>query len=541
MIARGAALEFQLPVNSIVFAASLLLAATPQSEVEQLRKQVMEAELAVYRQAAHFRPCGEDAVALGGRPSPLGLQKFHLAAKGDFYDVTRRLHRTALDPNRDFETLRIKAVDGGNVTLEATVVEACWDSGWTRPRVQPVPVGDPVALEKKLYRDRLEDLQAISAQAAELTARMQPMKIVSAIAAVTNAWSERPIRLSELQLAAGGLTLRGLAVGKAAAGSIDPALRKAGFDGGKVEWSALADCRAFTAVARLSAMKANEDTTPYDLFDERTSALCNAKAAVAAKPIAAKGTGKLTVRARDIDAATLFLLLNELDPAQGFLVEPGVTARVDADFDRVTLENVFTALRENGVANVGPGAFHRVCKAECAPLREQKWEGEPISMLLSGADVLDVFRVLHDVTGLEIRARSLTGTVSIYARDVEWDRIFAALVAAAGKTYTIEGATVRLDREDAVPIDTLVASPGGTRGTLIERDPKNIAVEDLRLAAIVSDGESAMAWARVPGSAKLLFRLEPGLALYDGTVESIAADKVVVRAGNGRQIPLSLR
>lgn len=528
-------------MNSIVFVASLVLAATPQTELDQLRKQLMDVEMAVYRQAVHFRPCGAEAVALSGHPSPLKLQTFDVTGKGDFYDVTRRLHRTALDPNREFETLQIKAVDRGNVTLAAKVVEACWSSDWDVPPVQRTPVSDPVAFEKKLYRDRLKDLEAISAEATQLTARMQPMKIISAIAAVTNAWSERPIRLRELQVVAGELTLRGIVLGKAAAESIEPALRNAGFDGGRVEWSPIADCRAFTAVARFNGEKVNEDVTPYDIFDERTAALCNEKPPVAAKPVSAKGTGNFTVRARDIDAATVFMLLNEVNPADGFLIEPSVTARVDVDFDRVTLEGVFTALREHGVAYVGPGPFHRVCRSECVPIREQKWEGEPISMMLSGAEVLDVFRVLRDVTGLEIQAHSLPGTVSIYARDVEWDRVFAALVSAAGKTYTIEGATTRLDREDAVPIDELAASPGGTRGTLIQREPKKIAIEDLRLAAIVSDGESAMAWARVPGSAKQLFRLEPGLALYDGKVESIAADKVVLRARDGREVLLSLR
>lgn len=508
----------------IAFIAALLLST---AELEQLRQQVRAAELAFSKQAREFPPCSEQTPP---QDSPLVRQRYDLNSRGDFYDIYLRLRKVAFEPSAEFETLKITAAENGTVRLEAKVAGTCYDLRWLEPR-EPAPIaGDPVAVLSGRQREYLKELEKWSADAKTVTERAQAKRVVDTIESVTDAWNDEQVALTDLMLANDQLTLRGVALSATARQSVQ---RKTN----GVQFTRTGDCSVFTATAGLAATSEDEATVA-NVFDERTEMLCNT-ALPAPKSLTAKGKGTLSLRARDIDSSALFMLLNELSPADGFVVDQTVTGRFDVDFQNVTIAEVFDALKKQGIADVGPGPLRRVCKSECAAgLPEQKWAGEPVTLLLASVDVLDVYRILRDVTGLEVHARALPGTVSIYARDVEWDRLFTTLTSSIGKKYAIKDDGIHLDPEGAVPVEKLARPPGPPRRPLIERDAKKLGVEDLRVAAIVSDGKATSAWARVPGSSKNLFKLDVGMELFDGRVEAIAAGGVTVKTAAGRDVVL---
>lgn len=507
-----------------VLAATLLLST---AELEQLRQQVRAAELAFHKEAREFQPCSDQVAP---QESPLARQRYDVNSRGDFYDIYIRLRKLAFEPSAAFETLKITAADNGNVKLEAKVADTCFDLRWLESRPSEPIAGDPVAVLTRRQREYLEELRKWSADAKKAGGK-QARRVLDAIEIVTDAWNYEQVALTELQFADERLTLRGVAIGATARDSVQKVTTGAQF-------TRSGDCSAFTATASVPATAVDDEATVANVFDERTEILCST-ALPAPKALTAKGTGTLTLRARDIDAASLFMLLNQLSPADGFVVDQTVTGRFDVDFQNVTIGEALNALKAQGVAHVGAGPLHRVCKSECAPgLPEQNWAGEPVTLLVASVDVLDVFRVLHDVSGLPIHARALPGTISIYAQDVEWDRLFNTVASAAGKTFAIKGNTVHLDAEGAVPIEQLVRPTLPPRRTLVERDAKKLAVEDLRVAAVISNGTSTSAWARVPGASKNLFQLSEGMELFDGRVVAIAAGGVTVKTAAGRDVVL---
>jgi hypothetical protein len=509
----------------IAILTALLLST---AEVEQLRLQVRAAEEAFHKQVRELPPCSEQMPA---GASPVMRQRYDVNSRGDFYDIYLRLRKIAYEPTAEFETLKITAAEKGTVVLEAKAAEACVDLRWLESR-EPAPLtsGDIFAEQAARHRKYLEELKTWSAEAAKARERNHAKRVTKALDALTSAWNDEPVMLRELQLAGDTLTIRGVALGAPRRESIKQSFAR-------VDFSRSGDCSAFTAQAPLSTITPNDEAVVANVFDERIDVLCNATLP-AAKALSGKGTGTLTLRARDLDATALFMLLNELSPADGFVVDQTVTGRFDVDFRNMTIGEIFDVLKANGVANVGAGPLHRVCKSVCATgLPEQTWAGEPVTIMVASADVLDVYRTFSEVRGLKVQARALPGTISIFARDVEWDRLFTAVTSAIGKTYAIKGDAIHLDEQGAVPIEQLLTG-AVPRRPLIERDSKKLGVEDLRVAAIVSNGVSTTAWVRVPGSAKHVMQIDPGTELFDGRVEAIAAGGVTVKTADGREVVL---
>lgn len=508
---------------------------------------------------------GSEPVPLAdGRPSPMELQRWDISGRGLFVDVHRFLHRIAFvrewEP-LDFDTLRVKAETGGTVSFDARINAPCfryWGEAWAdnlQASRAPLPSGHTVAAaeaEAAMYRTRLQDVRSAYATVSQLGDRLQPMRLIDALAKLDTDWGDRAVLLSELRFAAPMLTLQGVTVGESARAAIDASLRKAGFDVTGIEWSPAGDCRAFTATARLTAGQSEtHGVATKEIFDERLTSMCGANLRPAAIAVTARGSGNLNLHFRDADIAEFFHVMNDLVPAEGFVVEPGVTGRVNVDIDGATFDETLAAFRSAGVAFVGPGPLHRVCNADCGEPttpKQKSYDGEPITVTVKDAEVTDLLRTFESITELEFYLpRDFHANVSVFAHDMPWDLVFDGIFSSIRLTYVIEKTHVYLGRGSDVrkadhPGMVRFEKPAvpDRRRWLSEPDASRLGVDDIRLAALVRADGPWKAYLHVPGSPGDLVALDPGTALFDGLVLAVDPNGVTLRTTAGREVVVTL-
>lgn len=489
----------------------------------------------------------------GSEPVPataFRIARMQIHGRGEFGDVQSLLHRIAsLGYSRvlDFETIHLGEVRGRSVMLDGVVAMACYDHDSTAMEFK-IPRGrSPEEVELAAYRGRLQQLRAATAAARELQDRMQPRRLVDALLVLADVWGRGAVGVHDLRYTVPALTLQGIVLGAGAKAAVEASLRDPRFESTQIEWSPAGDCQDFTASARLAASPADpsEDALPMNMFIQRDAKLCSGPPATTAS-VAKRGSGSLTVHLRNADVSTLFLALNDISPADGFIVEPDVAGRLNVDFDGVTMGEALGALRDAGVAFATPGPIHRICRTACSEstIKPQKHTGEPLAMAIAEGGILDILRVFGDVSGLEMHApRDLKGDVSIYVTEAPWDAIFDNLVAAFGRTYTIDGKRVSIgNRAAALPLDQLGSTPITlSPRSLVERDPKKIAAADFRLAGIAgTNGGTWKAYGRVLGSPKFVFVAAPGASLLDASVAAVAADRVTLHTTGGQTLVVAL-
>lgn len=552
-----------------VLAVAALSAHAQSSDLASLRKEVYDAETALLRTRYHYRDCADPSVKseleslrgvemkrvegsepvllANGQPSMNRLTHLQISGDGDFLDVHSLLRRIAsIGDGRaiDFESLHLKARDGGDVSFEARLAIGCWDSTAKALDVTFAPRGTVVETESAMFREKLTKLRAALATAEQLNERMQPRRLREALATVADGLREHAVLVSDLAYRDPDLTLHGVALGAAARDAVARSLRGPRFEATKLDWSPAGDCRAFTATTRVTAKRPDADgLIPGEIFDERTTSLCAAAPSGSATAVSAHGSGNLTIHLRGADVTNVFEILHELNPADGFVVDGEVHGLVDVDLDNVTPAEAIAALRAAGVAFITDGPLHRVCKTTCAEIADQKYEGEPISFSLTGADAADVLGALHMATGLEMHVpRDLRGTVSMYVLDTPWDLAMASLVATLRLPYTIDGMAVYFgpDRANTVPIEK-VPTRSVSRRELSVRSLDKLGVDDIRIAGIAGANGTWKAYARVPGSRTgRLLPLTAGAALFDARVDTIDGDKVRLAMKSGRKVEVAI-
>jgi hypothetical protein len=393
-----------------------------------------------------------------------------------------------------------------------------------------------------MYRAKLDTLRAELAAISKLDTRLQPHAALDVLSALDADWKERAAALTEFRLANGVVTLRGVTLGTQARTGLEASLRKSGLDRSHIERSKLGDCQAFVASGRVQATTNDSHSLAFDLFDERAATLCSANASLTQTAISSHGTGNLTLHLRDINIADLFYVLNAISPSDGFIVEPDLKGRVIADLENVTVAEALEAMRKSGAAFIGPGPLHRVCRTDCgAPsATSDKYAGEPISLTLRDADVIDILRTFEQITGLTISVpRELTGRISIFAQDTPWDRLFDGIVSAFHLTYAIEKTHVTIGRGAISTSDAAKAHGSAYRRRWSEiRDVYRVASDDLHLAAIAGADGKWTAYAYAPGSSRTLLPLKPGGKLLDGTITAISATGVTMISGKTVGLPI---
>lgn len=556
-------------------AAVLLLAALQASaqsgDLDRARAELLDAELAFELTLRVYPACGSPTAdferAIGHQAKQLGvdgfaltrvagsdavpaspfrIERMQLRGLGEFGDVRSLLHRIAmLGHNRvlDFETIHLRVAGGRNVSLDGTLTMGCRDLDANAPAVSIPPGRTAAEIELAMYRERAQKLQAAATAAKQLEDRMQPKRFTDALLVLADVWGRSPVGVTELRYTAPVLTLQGIVLGTAAKAAVEGSLRTPRFELTGLDWSPAGDCHSFTAAARLTAStESTGEALPMDMFVDRDATLCNGPA-MPATSVAKRGSGPLTLHLRNVDLSTLFLALNDLSPANGFILEPGVTGRVSVDFDGVTVDEALAALDAAGVAFATPGPLHRVCSAACGEptVKPQKHEGEPLGFSIAETDVVDVLHAFEEVSGLKVHAPpDLKGTFSVYVAEAPWDAVFDGLVSAFRRTYTIDGTGVYIgDRAKALPLAGH-APVGFSPRSLVERDLAKIAAADFRLAGIGGTNGTWKAYARALGSPKLVFVAGPGANLHDANVAAVVADRVMLRTTGGREVVVTL-
>lgn len=559
-------------VVAAILLAAVFHAPAQTADLDRARAEFEDAEIAYEKSLIVFLGCGgpndfdevvrTQAKLLGVKDftlthlpeseavpaSALRIGRMRIEGRGEFGDVASLLRRMAgLGHSRvlDFEAVHLGAGRGREVSLEGTVAMGCYDHDSKAMEVVIPPGRTPDEIILASYRARARQLRAATAAAKELQERMQPRRLVDALYVLGDAWWRSAVGVSDLRYTAPALTLQGVALGASARAAVEGSLRDPRFELTRLEWSPAGDCQGFTASARLAAEVASSgEALPMDMFIERDAKVCEGPPATATS-VAKRGSGPLTIRLRNADVSTLFLALNDLSPADGFIVEPDVTGRLNVDFDGVTMGEALDALRAAGVAFATPGPIHRICRTACSEstIKAQKYKGEPLTFSIAEGGVVDILRAFEEVSGLAVHAPpDLKGDVAMYATDAPWDAVFDRVVAAFDLKYTIDGTRVFIgDRAAAVPLGKLLARPLTlSPRSLVERDPKKIAAADLRLAGIAAANGTWKAYGRVLGSPKFVFPVTPEVSLLDASVAAVAADRVTLRTTGGQDVVVTL-
>lgn len=559
----------------MLLCAAALLAHAQSGDLDRARAELEDAQIAYEKSLYVYPPCGSPrddfkevirqqakernvgdftltATAEGDAvpASPFRIERMKMTGRGEFGDVESLLFRIAVFRHSrvlDFEIIHLRAASGRNVLLDGTLAMACWDSDSNFPEVVLPSGRTPAEMQRSVYRSRSRQLQAATTSAKQLEERMQPRRLVDALLVLADVWGQTAVGVSDLRYdTASTLTLEGIALGASAKTAVEGSLRNPRFALTRLDWSPAGDCHAFTAAARLTAPAESAGMAlPMDMFMERDAAPCNGPLAPAtpATPVAKRGSGPLTIHLRNVDVRTLFLALNDLSPADGFIVEPDVTGRVNVDFEDVTVDEALAAVSAAGVAYATPGPLHRICRTACGEptVKPRKHQGEPLGLSIAEANIIDILRSFEEVSGLAVHApRDLKGNVAAYVTAAPWDELFDALLSAFRRTYTIDKTGVYIgDRAAAVPLKKHGYVVSGTR-SLEQSDPKKIAAADFRLAGIGGTSGTWKAYGRVLGSPKLVFVAGRDASLLDASVAAVAADRVTLRTTGGHDVVVTL-
>jgi type IV pilus secretin PilQ/predicted competence protein len=86
-----------------------------------------------------------------------------------------------------------------------------------------------------------------------------------------------------------------------------------------------------------------------------------------------------------------------------------------------------------------------------APVPEKKYTGDPISVNLKDVDLKDFFRLIHEISGLNVVLDpSVRGTVTLVLDEVPWDQGLDIVLRNNGLTKEIDGNVLRIATEDTL-------------------------------------------------------------------------------------------
>jgi type IV pilus secretin PilQ/predicted competence protein len=86
-----------------------------------------------------------------------------------------------------------------------------------------------------------------------------------------------------------------------------------------------------------------------------------------------------------------------------------------------------------------------------APMAEKKYTGDPISVNLKDVDLKDFFRLIHEISGLNVVLDpSVKGTVTLVLDEVPWDQGLDIVLRNNGLTKEIDGNVLRIATQDTL-------------------------------------------------------------------------------------------
>ncbi len=171
-----------------------------------------------------------------------------------------------------------------------------------------------------------------------------------------------------------------------------------------------------------------------------------------------------------------------------------------------------------------------------------RYTGEPISVNLKDVDLTDFFRLIHEVSGLNIMVDpSVTGKVTLVLDSVPWDQALDIVLSSNGLGRTLEGNVLRIAK-----IETLTGEEDAAaklNESRLEAGPLVTEVRHLKYARALDTPASQAAGAGgpvpqlTPGVVTILKGLA-GVLSKRGTVVADPRDNAVIMADVVPQIPI---
>jgi hypothetical protein len=532
-------------------------------ESAALQKQVRDVELALAELRISIPDAGDEAVAdigtaverrandahvkpdvtisepaavplANGQPSSLVLYHVGLKGAGKYSDVMFFLHllahSRAFGVASGIETLTLRASGANVVAFEAGFVRGAWKE--TPPPRSP---GDGTTAADRMnaaLRTRLSWLSDTISVLSETQDRYDAAGIIDAISVLNEKAADEAVALTRIDVK-GDVTLQGVVLGSRAGEAFKKTLAEAGFTVKGWQPSAAGVCRGWTITAALKKIDRGEALpVGSGLFDSATAATCAPRSAAGSPVVVPRGKGAdlWSLHARDLDVVDVFRVLNDLGSGN-FVIDHDVTGRTSIDATDAEAAQIVAAVMKSERLSIDPGLARRVRRA-ASPARvprEQKWNGEPITMTIKAATVADLLCMLGNLTGLKPSIVNGGGSdVSIFASDVPWDALIEVLFSSAGSTYKIDG-----DRFGVAPIGSKASDPsrdacGATpyHRTWWRLQPAQLDAPLLEIAAIAASASKSTAYAYAPGEPRLLMALHVGDAIGSSRVAAIDADGV---------------
>jgi len=86
-----------------------------------------------------------------------------------------------------------------------------------------------------------------------------------------------------------------------------------------------------------------------------------------------------------------------------------------------------------------------------APVSEKRYTGDPISVNLKDVDLKDFFRLIHEISGLNVVLDpAVRGTVTLVLDEVPWDQALDIVLRNNGLTKEIDGNVLRIATQDTL-------------------------------------------------------------------------------------------
>lgn len=507
-----------------LFAVALLLAIVDPEyeELLRLREQIRILETRLFeemrRVPQEYVAADEekvlrgvaDAAGLSVKIASAGPERLDVSGRGAIGEIASYL--ALLEARnmrvRDLESFRLDVDPSG---------EARFTMRFAFPTFTPTDAsaisGRPIVQMRKTLEIREGDLKKVRSFARqtddgrhrEVAALLEGLPTSEAVHVVS-------VRAGE------GTTLSGVVVGSGPRAELKSAIERSGFGGSEMKIADSAACRPFVArVVRGEGKRMSVAERPAKEFDKGLLALCSRSAGKSLGAVSAKGKdGAIDLHLRNADAATVFLALHELT-GENFIVDTDVKGTMDVEMTRATPAAAFEAFRSAGLT-IGAGPLRRVSRSSGgrAAAEPQTWKGEALSFSFHDAAFADIFCLFQEITSLEIYAPALEDRITIFAKELPWDRMMAELIASAGLDYSIDGIRLYVGpREKTAKVCETAMKPSPHPLASLRLRLTELAAADLDL--IGYSGGKAYAYA--PWHYPVT--LEPGTELLDAKVVSV--------------------
>ena len=258
----------------------------------------------------------------------------------------------------------------------------------------------------------------------------------------------------------------------------------------------------------------------------------------------------VTLRLRDVPLVEVVHALFQMT-GQGFVLDGDVLGHADVELVDVRVGDLERALGPMGLSISGVGLLRRVTTGSAVPSLRLLGLGLPISLdSRRPSDVRDLLRLFVDILGEPIVApQGSLGRICIFGTELPADDMLRATLASARLEFRREDGRIvvwRRAEPDALLLPLTLSErhyghvPYREGGGASARSAglQGLLAEELSLKGFMRQGSTWTAMARGGGAT---YDLRAGYRLFDGTVEFVSGDGVVILREDGKRIDLTLR